>query len=754
MDIEEDQISVERILEELPEKDVTGKYFIILYESRPLQVIPPECGGPHLPIFSTKRAAKKFIRNRRSYFGEEPLSVISIHSTSIIHKILLAPSSDSRYESPPCGLILNFSYETQTYDHILIPDEVEEISGDELALQLGEESPSVEPIDQVTPVIVSDSSKDIIQEDEILQVERAEEQVKPKTQKHPYKLVIVAGGILAVLIVILGLFVGITLPEIRERAILTKVVGTITSQERSTQTAAAFVVPTIPPTTVPENVLILADDFSNPYSGWEIFDVEGAGARYNTGEYSIVLKNQVWLAFGEYPLRLSDLEIEVSARQSEGPDNYNTAYGVLCRIQPNYDAYHFLISGDGYFTITKFIGDDLISLIEWTSSRTIKQGTATNEIKAVCDGDYLALHVNGELLGEVRDSNLAQGTFGLIAGTFEEVSTEIRFDDFAVYAPYLGEPPAKICLVTDIGMIDDMSFNAEAWKGILAAMAKLGVEGKYLESRTAADYQTNIEKLVEDDCDLIVTVGFLLSEATEQASIEHPTTKFTLTDFAWDSPGDNLLGQVFAVDQAAFLAGYLSAGMTKTGKVGTFGGIAIPPITVFMDGYAMGVEHYNRVHGTNVAVLGWDVETQAGIFVGNFESVDDGRLVANDLLSKGADIIFPVAGPVGLGAAEAVQEHGAAYLIGMDTDWRFSAPGYGNVILTSVVKRFDVSVFDAVKQVVEGTFSGGVYVGTLENGGVDISPFGTSLYEIPPDLLQELEYLREDVISGSVQTLP
>ena len=137
-----------------------------------------------------------------------------------------------------------------------------------------------------------------------------------------------------------------------------------------------------------------------------------------------------------------------------------------------------------------------------------------------------------------------------------------------------------------------------------------------------------------------------------------------------------MLGQVFATDEAAFLAGYLAAGISKTGMVGTFGGINIPPVTIFMDGFYYGVQYYNADKGTNVEVLGWDPKKQKGLFTDNFESLDDGRTFAQNLVDEGADIVMPVAGPVGLGSAALASELGADKLkiIGVDIDQFESDP--------------------------------------------------------------------------------
>jgi len=315
-----------------------------------------------------------------------------------------------------------------------------------------------------------------------------------------------------------------------------------------------------------------------------------------------------------------------------------------------------------------------------------------------------------------------------------------------------------------MGGIDDKSFNATAWKGIQDAMAKLGVEGKYLESQQQADYAKNIQQFLGEKLDLIVTVGFLLGVDTAKAAIANPEQKFAIVDYSYPDcwpgavPGKdcgsdkelpNVLGLTFATDEAAFLAGYLAAGMTKTGKVGTFGGIKIPPVTIFMKGFEAGVKYYNQKHGTKVEVLGWDTAKDEGLFTGNFESTDDGRRFGESLMDEGADIILPVAGPVGLGTAAACKERGTL-LIGVDTDWYVSAPEFKEVYLTSILKNMDVAVFDAIKAVQDGTFKGGVYVGTLKNNGVGIAPFHELDAKVPADLKAEIEQARKDLIAGTI----
>ena len=315
-------------------------------------------------------------------------------------------------------------------------------------------------------------------------------------------------------------------------------------------------------------------------------------------------------------------------------------------------------------------------------------------------------------------------------------------------------PATKACQVTDTGGIDDRSFNATAWKGVQDSMAQLGVEGKYLESQQQTDYEKNIGAFLEEGCDIIITVGFLLGDATAAAAQANPDQKFSIVDYAYDPVIPNVLGQVFSTDQAAFLAGYVAAGMTQTGVIGTFGGIQIPTVTVFMDGYALGADYYNQKHGTSVEVKGWDPASQTGLFTGNFESTDDGRRMGESLMDECADINMPVAGPVGLGTAAAAVERGGTYIIGVDADWVNTNPQYAEITLTSVLKNMDITTVNAVKSVQDGTFQGGVTVGTLENGGVGLAPFHNLDSMVSAELKAELDEVAKGIIAGDIPTSP
>jgi basic membrane protein A len=308
------------------------------------------------------------------------------------------------------------------------------------------------------------------------------------------------------------------------------------------------------------------------------------------------------------------------------------------------------------------------------------------------------------------------------------------------------------CQVTDTGGVDDKGFNQTAWKGVQDAESELGIEGKLLESSAETDYAPNINSFISDNCDIIITVGFLLGDATKEAAEANPDQKFSIVDYAYDPVVPNILGQVFATDEAAFLAGYLAAGVSESGIVGTFGGINIPPVTIFMDGFVRGVDYYNAQKGTSVQVLGWDPDSSEGLFTNNFDSLDDGRAFAQNLYDEGADIVMPVAGPVGLGSAALASELGTDKLkiIGVDVDQYVTDPEHQGVYLTSVEKKMDATVKQAIQMAMDGTFEGGVVVGTLSNGGVGLAPFHDLDSAVSDELKGELDTIGQGIMDGSI----
>ncbi|MGV8846276.1 BMP family lipoprotein [Tessaracoccus sp.] len=313
----------------------------------------------------------------------------------------------------------------------------------------------------------------------------------------------------------------------------------------------------------------------------------------------------------------------------------------------------------------------------------------------------------------------------------------------------------KACMVSDAGGFDDKSFNETAYAGLLRAKDELKIETGEIESNAESDFAQNIQSMIDNDCNIVVTVGFLLATATEAAAKQNPDVEFAIVDNNSFDGVDNAKGLIFNTAESSFLGGYLAASMSQTGKVGTFGGLKIPTVTIFMDGFAQGVAHFNEVKGKDVQVLGWDAEKQDGQFVpGNdpFGNIDGGKNTANTLIAQGADILFPVAGPAGLGGLQAAQASGGKVnAIWVDTDGCVSAPEYCPSIISSVYKGMDVAVFDVIKAAMGGEFSGDEFVGTLENGGTGLSEFHEFDTKVSDEIKGEIEKLKADIIAGTIE---
>lgn len=306
-------------------------------------------------------------------------------------------------------------------------------------------------------------------------------------------------------------------------------------------------------------------------------------------------------------------------------------------------------------------------------------------------------------------------------------------------------------MVSDSGGFDDKSFNQIGKQGLDAAASDLGVKANAVESQAETDYASNIDNLVSDGCNIIVTVGFLLAEATKTAAEANPDVDFAIID---DSSIDlpNVKPIVFDTAQAGFLAGYAAASYSKSGIVGTFGGIPIPPVTIFMDGFVDGVTYYNSENGTSVVALGWDVAKQDGAFTGGFDANDTAKSTAQNLIDQGADVILPVGGPIYKSAAQAIKDSSKDIaLIGVDADVTETDPDIADILLTSIMKGIAVGVSDVVKASADGNFDNSPFVGTLENGGVSIAPFHEFEGKVDAALQGQLDALKADIISGAVK---
>ncbi len=307
----------------------------------------------------------------------------------------------------------------------------------------------------------------------------------------------------------------------------------------------------------------------------------------------------------------------------------------------------------------------------------------------------------------------------------------------------------KVGMVSDVGGIDDASFNQNTWDGLEQADNELAVCSKFIESQAQADYEKNITEFAEQDYDLVITVGFLLGDATAKMAEEYPDLKFGIIDFAYDPPIDNVQGIVFNTDEAAFPVGYLAAAWADLQdpddpQVGYVGGMQIPPVEIFIVAYEAGVAYYNEQHGANVQVK--------GVYVGDFEAPDQGKIQGNSLIDEGVDVIFGVGGKTGNGGIAAAKERGK-WGIGVDVDQYFTLPNEKDILITSCMKRLDNAVYSVVEGALADEFGGGgVYVGTLTNGGVGMAPFHDYEDQIPDDIKQELEDIQQGIIDGTIDT--
>jgi len=318
----------------------------------------------------------------------------------------------------------------------------------------------------------------------------------------------------------------------------------------------------------------------------------------------------------------------------------------------------------------------------------------------------------------------------------------------------------KVCVVVDQSGLGDRAYNDLAAQGAIQAGKKLHVEVAIPDAASAADVVANINAFVTaGNCNLIIGVGFFAGQLMEPAVAAHPGQRFAVTDYWYSSAYPNVAEVTFRPDQAGFLAGYIAAGTSLTGKVGTYGGIQIPPVTDFMNGYALGVDYYNARYGAAVEVLGWDVASQIGLFAGSFNDPVTGKALTEGLFALGADTVFAVAGGTGAGSLDAAAERKAAgervRLVGVDVDWFVQLGGDpAGVLLTSAMKKIDIGVYHQIQALVEGTWQPGLVVEDLASDGVDIAPFHNLKKQVPGSLSNDLKAIRAGIIDETIPTLP
>ena len=292
----------------------------------------------------------------------------------------------------------------------------------------------------------------------------------------------------------------------------------------------------------------------------------------------------------------------------------------------------------------------------------------------------------------------------------------------------------KVCIITDIGGINDASFNESAWAGAQRAAEELGIQASYLESKQDSDYGPNIETAIDEGNDLIICIGYMLSDALREKAEAYPDQKFAIVDDAANADLPNVTCLLFEQSQCSYLVGYVAGMVSESNTVGFILGMASDTMHEFGYGYVAGV---------------LDANPEARVLQANANAFGDtamGKSLANQMIADGADVIYHAAGGTGLGMIEACREAGI-WAIGVDQDQSPIAP---ETILTSAMKRVDTSVYDITKQAMEGNFPGGIITYTLADTGVDIAPTTDNL---PEDVLTKIEEVKADIIAGTI-TVP
>ena len=289
----------------------------------------------------------------------------------------------------------------------------------------------------------------------------------------------------------------------------------------------------------------------------------------------------------------------------------------------------------------------------------------------------------------------------------------------------------KIGMVTDVGGVNDGSFNQSAWEGLQRAGKAFGCEVKYIESKGDADYVPNIESFLDEDYDLIVCVGYMMADAVRDAAELYPDQKFAIIDDASNADLDNVTCMMFEQEQASYLVGLAAGYTTESNIVGFVTGAANETMNSFGYGYCAGVLDANP----DATILQYNAN--------NFGDASGGKTAVNTMVTKGADVVFHAAGGTGIGVIDGCKEN-KIWAIGVDSDQSSLAP---ETILTSALKRVDNACYDATKKTILGTLEGGVETYDLAAGGVDIAPTTDNLSK---DVLEKIEKAKKDIIAGDL----
>jgi basic membrane lipoprotein Med (substrate-binding protein (PBP1-ABC) superfamily) len=315
----------------------------------------------------------------------------------------------------------------------------------------------------------------------------------------------------------------------------------------------------------------------------------------------------------------------------------------------------------------------------------------------------------------------------------------------------------KVGLVTDVGGVNDKSFNQSAWEGAQKAAKELGWDAKFIESKQPTDYEKNIDQFATEKYDAIITVGFLMGDATAVKAKQYPNIKFGIIDYPYfptkgvaycdDTKKDcyadggltNVTSLMFQEDQVGFLAGVLAGGMTKTGTVCSVSGMEIPPVVRFVVGFQNGAKYAKA-----------DAKT-LNVYIPSFTDPAKGKETGQSMISQGCDVVFGVGGNTGNGGLLAAKEKGLM-AIGVDVDQYITYPEVKDALISSAAKNVDVAVYNYLTSVNAKSSKAGMSTANLQNGGVGLAPYHDWDSKIPQAVKDKIKTATEDLKSGKLAT--
>ena len=310
----------------------------------------------------------------------------------------------------------------------------------------------------------------------------------------------------------------------------------------------------------------------------------------------------------------------------------------------------------------------------------------------------------------------------------------------------------QACLMTDASDDAEGGPAQQALDGLDRAKTELGVQINPMTAESSADYPQVLQTLVDSDCSVIIALGSGTADSTQAAAKANPGVQFALVDAIPNSAPANLRTVIFSTHESSFLAGYAAAASSSSGKVGVFGALSVPAVTIYMDGFVQGVDYYNDAKDADVEALGWSLDSQNGTFVRSdsspYEDASAGQAAAESLTDDGADVIMAVAGKSGEGALQLAESDGKTKVIWTETDGCLTEADYCGQQLGSVVKVRGAAIYELIKTDQEGRSSSGAFTASLRNEATAFVP--SSSADLATDLSKELDDIAAKIVDGSI----